>query len=848
MRDRQIALENTSTASRFDDVIERLLVGLLVFMPLACGARNAWTEEVVIALSGAIVLCFALKLVLNPRERIFTSWAYIPVALFLVIVLLQLVPVRAGLLQFVSPNAVAMRTELLSGASNAEAMLESAPLSFYPNATKHDLRLVLSIAAVFVVVLNVFNRPERIERLLAAVALIGGFFALIALVQNVFGNGRIYWFIPQPHKVAQSGPFINHNHFAQFMNLSIGAAVGWLCVRLHKDFAGRPLRLTRLLEYISSRSARRLWLFLGVISLSAATIFISLSRGGMVSLLVAGVFTTLLLSRQRSLRGRGWIMIVVAIASFVCVLAVGFDAVYDRFGTIQSFQGLEFRRQTLRDLAVSIVRFPLFGTGLGTHAVVYPMHQNIKTMLLFTHAENEYAQVLEEVGTVGLITLVVFGIMIWSGYVKSIRVAKRPICSAAYGLGFGLLAILIHSLSDYGQHIPANAFLSAIFCALLLRLGRRKDGGAGDVRAVAGLWNSRGLRVVVLVAVCGALGWALWGANNARVAEAYWKKAVGVEKGLAAKEWQGGRSEFTDLLLYAGKAVRYQPDNMHYRYCFDVFQWFSISKAVDSGSEEGMISEDSIPYVREIVADLNEAFTICPVYGPAHSMAGQIEKFILKENSGVEKIRRGFRLAPCDPICCFVAGRLDALEGKVEDCIPKFERAIEIKPALFKDVVHVYVNDLSRPDLAILAAAEGMWELRYVAKILDQMHYNDLADQAREKLRVLLETQCSGSDASVEDLACLAGIYERQRNYDEAIRYYRRVLELDYGQVLRRLQLARLLSKQGQIREAIHEARICLRLRPQSKAARKLIGDLSVLPGAIKTEQHGPGSSERLDM
>ncbi len=42
--------------SRFDTIIEKLLVALLVFMPLALGARTAWSQEVVIGLSGVIVI------------------------------------------------------------------------------------------------------------------------------------------------------------------------------------------------------------------------------------------------------------------------------------------------------------------------------------------------------------------------------------------------------------------------------------------------------------------------------------------------------------------------------------------------------------------------------------------------------------------------------------------------------------------------------------------------------------------------------------------------------------------------------------------------------------------------
>ena len=431
MGENQIAFENIETVpSKFDTAIEWLLGGMLVFMPLAFGARNAWTEEVVIVLSACIIICFSLKPIFNRNQRVVWSWVYVPIGLFVLIVSLQLVPLSTNLLSIVSPNTVRLRTELLGGLPEAEKLLKAMPITLYRNGTRHDLRLVLSVVAVFVVVLNVFRRPEQIKRLLMVIALTGGLVALITLAQDIFGNGLRYWFVPHPYSgysKTLSGPFLNHNHYGQFINLSIGAAIGWLCTKLHEDFAGKRIKVNAVFDYFSSPPAKLLWLLIAIMGLGAATVFISLTRGGMISMLIAVVFTTLLLCSRRPLQGRAWIMVVMAFVAFTCILLVGFDAVYDRFGTLQNFEGYEFRWQTLKDIVASFMRFPLLGTGLGTHSVVYPMYQNINTTLLFTHAENEYAQALEEVGIVGLVLLIIFGIIISSSYLRGLRVTKLPI-------------------------------------------------------------------------------------------------------------------------------------------------------------------------------------------------------------------------------------------------------------------------------------------------------------------------------------------------------------------------------------------------------------------------------------
>ena len=81
-------------------------------------------------------------------------------------------------------------------------------LTFYPLATAHDLRLLLVAAVVLVVVLNVYRRPDQIKRLLGAIAISGGAMALLALAQDLLGNGKIYWLGPTVGDKAHSGTFV----------------------------------------------------------------------------------------------------------------------------------------------------------------------------------------------------------------------------------------------------------------------------------------------------------------------------------------------------------------------------------------------------------------------------------------------------------------------------------------------------------------------------------------------------------------------------------------------------------------------------------------------------------------
>ena len=148
--------------SVYDRATEWLLGSLLVFMPLAFGAVEAWSEELIVCLAAALSICLLLKTRTTGRASLTWTWGYIPMAIFILIAVAQVMPVPSSWLRLVSPNTVAVKTDLLGDLPKAQQVLAHTTVSFYPRATQHNLRLVLAVAAVFVVVLNTYGRPEQI--------------------------------------------------------------------------------------------------------------------------------------------------------------------------------------------------------------------------------------------------------------------------------------------------------------------------------------------------------------------------------------------------------------------------------------------------------------------------------------------------------------------------------------------------------------------------------------------------------------------------------------------------------------------------------------------------------------
>ena len=167
-------------------------------------------------------------------------------------------------------------------------------------------------------------------------------------------------------------------------------------------------------------------------------------------------------------------------------------------------------------------------------------------------------------------------------------------------------------------------------------------------------------------------------------------------------------------------------------------------------------------------------------------------------------------------------------------------KAVQLNSGFYKDVVRIYVEELSCPYRAISLAGDNVGRLKYLVSVFTDSQYVDLSEQCRNKVQKLLEEKCSLPGANAFDNASLAGIYKQLNNYQSAIEYYRRALALNYSQISWRLELARLFAQTGNVSEAISQAQICLRINPNSKEAEKLLSDLSLSPEgwSMETESY----------
>ena len=822
-------LEMPEPVAKTGVAIEALMAALLFFTPLAYGTTEAWSQEMFIAIVTALVACLALRFAVDSTSKVVRSWAYLPIVLFIAFGALQLLPLPASAIHAVSPGTILTKSTLLSDLDRASAVLQRLTVTFYSAGSIEQLRLVVAVSAIFVVVMNYYRDSARISRLLLTIACVGLAVALLAFYQNLTHAETVYGLVPAIQK--NSGPFMCYSHFAQFMNLSVGAAFGLLLVRLI-ELGKRHRHIVGVVEELKQPSSWLIWLLAAICVLGPMAVFLSLARVGMISLLIAGGVTGAMFTWRSRTAGRGSLVIGIGIIMFAGLLSVGFDAIYARLATMRHVAIADGGRlQMLHDMFAEFKLFPVVGTGLGTHEFVFPMFDHSHIPSLATHAEDEYAQLFEECGIVGIALAGLFlgGVII--NYFRTVWRPLQPIQYAGFGLGLGLLAILIHSTSDFGQHLPANAAITAVFAALLVNLAKSSQGNPRSTPTLSAsrLWtiNPRTLQTAIFATGILVLSATLWSADRSRRAESLWNRAAAVQAGLEQNGWQGTNDEFVDLLSPASAAADLEPGNVTYRYWLNVFRWRAISRVTDPATQAVVLTPSSIAFAGRISEELEQARLLCPTFGPPLCVAGQLEQFVLNRPIGARHIALAFRLTPYDRTVCFIAGKLAVQQKDWDQSLEAFRRCAGLG-GFDQEILLAYIH-ANRPDLALEIARGNRRDLSYLAEqIQGKPGDEQLSARCRQEVNAQLVAEAGQANASPGDLADLAANYAQQGDFAQAIVWYRKAVDFDYGQVDWRLHLASLLAEHGHVSEAMEQAKICIRLRPQSNEARKLIGDLSV--------------------
>jgi len=439
----------------FDITIEICVIFLIVFMPFAFGGVGLGPQIVLITVSQLVFLLFLAKAAKTGSfEFKGNVFLYVFTAFFAVI-FFQAVPLPEALLKLLSPATYRNYVEFLPGYKENPSWRS---ISVFPAATQIEMFKILSYGLVSFVIVNTFNKKEQILRFLSVISITGFAIACFGIMQKFTYNGMIYWMQPVPEGASVFGPFVNKNHFAGFMELTIPITAIFI-------FTEKPVE------------KKILFGFMAAVMLLA--LFLCLSRAGIISFFTAVSVTFTVLFYRRLKRYLIYVLPAFLIAT-LSVIFITKNMLVERFATID--KAFFSRLEIFKDVFRMISDFPVFGAGLGNFGTVFPLYKTIPLDLSFRNAHNDWLDFLAETGIAGFICIAIFIALFFKDLLYchflgkgrcvlqtdvSMRHDRFVILVIAASL-IAILSVILHGFFEINMHIPSNILMAFVIGAIAM--------------------------------------------------------------------------------------------------------------------------------------------------------------------------------------------------------------------------------------------------------------------------------------------------------------------------------------------------------------------------------------------
>lgn len=430
----------------------------------------------VLAFGGVLPLAYSLAEVFIFLAVLFFLWNQqrrgqirlsLPIWPFLFVawVGLQLVPLPWSFVAVVSP-ARAM-TQKWMGALDPKA--DWTTLSIYPHATLLGFVKLLAYLGVFILAVYLFDSGRRKSLLVVALIWLGCFEAGYGILQHLLNWNKIFT-VTNPYDLwVATGTYINRNHFAGLMELTLpfAFASAFYSYQLWSDW--RQGRLVRNSSGNESAAGFQVIFYLFLMLIMFLAVVFSWSRAGILTVLVTLIVLSLLTVFK--VRRKAWGMGVLAFG----ILAIGFALWiglgpltyrFQQFGQTNYLHSSE-RANIWHDTLHLIDKNPVLGTGLGTYGEALRPYQTQLVNLHIDHAHNDYLEFTSETGLLGagLLFIPIFYLLarMIIAFLNDHRRYRRAVILGCIGATLGLL---IHSVTDFNLQVPANAMILAMILGI----------------------------------------------------------------------------------------------------------------------------------------------------------------------------------------------------------------------------------------------------------------------------------------------------------------------------------------------------------------------------------------------
>lgn len=439
-----------------------LFLFVLLFAPLAFGTVETWSLGIMQLSVSLSTFLLAIALFKQKRSS-FHVPGRLPLFLLAAWTLIQLLPLPAAVIRFLTPTTYEMYRPLLE----VDPSISWLPLTLHPKATLLAFCRWTAFAFLYLLTVQHLSEARRLKLTVLIIALFSSLLAVEAILQKLTSPEAIYWFRAAPASASPIGPWVYSNQFAGFMEMIFPLVIALFLFYRPQVHYEKNLK-DRIIALLTLPGANR-YLLLGTGAiLIAVAILLSLSRGGIITLCLAFLLMAFLSVRFTPNRQVRW-GIVISVSVILMITWFGWQPIMTEFGSLWDGNGLNTsgRLPLFKDGMKIFADFPLTGTGIGTFREVYPAYRSMPGDTVFDHAHNDYLELLTEGGLIGFFLGGWFVLSVIDNVISTLRRRREPYSILiAIGALTGMLALLLHCFIDFQLVSGANGLYFFFLCGL----------------------------------------------------------------------------------------------------------------------------------------------------------------------------------------------------------------------------------------------------------------------------------------------------------------------------------------------------------------------------------------------
>ncbi len=448
---------------------------LLVFCPLAFGTTEPWSYAIMEAGAFAGSALFFIHIVKHD-DRLYCIPGITALVIFLFYILFQMIPLPGAVVRFLSPEAFKIyhTNQAITGPASSWM-----PLTVNLKATLSEFFRYASYVMYYILTVQLLSRKQMLKTSVLVIAVFGGLLAFSSILQFYLTDDMALWFRYTPRNSIVVGPYVNHNHYAGLMEMIFPIVLGLFL--FYRPRIGSTSILKGIAEIFNQEKAN-IHILIGTAALLViVSIFVSLSRGAMISTCFSLVIFTFFLMQRKISRGNTMVIMAIIVLSALSIGWFGWDQIFERFAKLKNAQGIiyESRLTFWQDTKQIINHFKLTGAGMGSFAHIYPLFRSINSNRILVHAHNDYLEMLAEGGIIAFVLAAWFlGCVFYRTY-KIFKKRRDAFSIYIYtGSITAMVCILFHSFTDFNMHIGANGlwfFLCAGIAVCAANTGLKKQ-------------------------------------------------------------------------------------------------------------------------------------------------------------------------------------------------------------------------------------------------------------------------------------------------------------------------------------------------------------------------------------